>query len=50
MDPYSDVHRRWPPDCPIYLGFWICAVCIRYGRDLRPLFCKIRDIPIRGVK
>ena len=26
-------------DCPFYLGFWICAVCIRSGRDFRREFC-----------
>jgi len=39
--------RSWPPGCPCYLGLWICAVCCRSGRDLRPLFC-IRAIPHRA--
>lgn len=26
-------------DCPVYLGLWICVICIRTGRDLRRLLC-----------
>jgi len=31
--------RNQRPECPIYLGFWICAVCIGTGRDFRREFC-----------
>jgi hypothetical protein len=27
------------PECPVYLGLWFCAVCIRSGWDLRRMFC-----------
>jgi len=30
-------------DCPVYLGFWICTVCIRSGRDFRKDFCPYKN-------
>jgi len=33
-------YRR--PDCPVYLGLWICAVCLRSGKDMRRSFCPWR--------
>lgn len=29
------------PDCPLYHGTWICAVCVRSGRDFKYTFCRL---------
>jgi len=40
--------RKWVrnqmPECMFGgCGYWICAVCVRMGFDLRYLFCPIRE-------
>jgi hypothetical protein len=38
--PPPDGRARWTvPYCPVYLGYWICAVCCRAGVDERKGFC-----------
>jgi hypothetical protein len=27
------------PECPVYLGYWICQACERCGFDLRMIMC-----------
>ena len=31
--------RNQMPECPMYCGLWVCALCCRSGFDLRYLFC-----------
>jgi hypothetical protein len=38
------------PDCPVYQGTFLCVICLRSGRDLRSLFCKVRTGPRVGVR
>jgi len=38
--------RKWVwnqrPECPFYLGIWLCPVCIRLRWDFRKMFCPLR--------
>lgn len=37
-------------DCPVYLGLFICALCIRSGRDFRKEFCPMKSDNLPGSK
>ena len=32
------------PECPAYLGYWVCVVCTRSGFDLRKIFCPFSEV------
>jgi hypothetical protein len=36
------VHNQMP-NCPLYLGYWVCGVCCRLGRDFRRDLCPYRS-------
>ena len=42
--PNSIPRRRFSVECDLFFGSWICAVCLRSGRDLRRLFCFYRSV------
>ena len=49
--------RRYKPECSMYLSTWVCAVCLKIGRDYRREFCPIpteeeirRGNPIDGIE
>lgn len=38
--PATHTRRRYYPMCAYgYMGLWICAVCLKIGRDFRRDFC-----------
>jgi hypothetical protein len=42
VPPLAAVTRRYVRECPYgYLSLWVCAVCMKLGRDFRREFCSI---------
>jgi hypothetical protein len=35
----STGRKKYRPECSLYLGYWICAVCFKVGLDFRREFC-----------
>jgi len=49
--------QTYRPECSMYLSTWVCAVCLKIGRDYRREFCRIpteeeirRGNPIDGIE
>ena len=47
---YSNRPGQERPWCPVYQGTFMCAICIRSGRDFRGIFCKVRTGAKEGVR